>query len=87
MKAGAKDDCMQRASSSPMPEGASLGCRHTVLLVSGRDVLLCQYHTTCGRSKRAWELVRAEGSENVFPKYQMSSDAHRCKAELPNKSL
>lgn len=86
MKAGAKDDCMQRPSSSPMAKGASLECRHIVQLVSCRGVLLFQYHTTCGRSKRAWELFRAEGSENTFTKYQRSRDAHRCKAELPKKS-
>lgn len=34
--------------------------------VSGRDVLLFQYHTTCGASKRAWELVRAEGQRTYL---------------------
>lgn len=72
MEAGAKDDCMQRLSTSPMPEGASLEYRYIVQLVSGRDVPLFLYHTTCGRSKRAWELVRAEGIENIIPKYPRS---------------
>lgn len=55
------------------------------LACARQDVWLFQYPSLCGGSKRAWELIRAEASENIFPKYQRSWGAHRCKAEVAGK--